>query len=246
MQKVVRLTKELVITSDHALHLPEKKAIVIADLHIGYEASLQAEGVAIPDFQFEIMFSRIEKLLERYRPEIFLINGDLKHEFSRNRGQEWDEIYRVLELISDRGALLKVVRGNHDNYLKTILAGKDVELMDHVKLNGVEFVHGHKVRDEKKGFRVYGHEHPVIRLKDEIGALMTLPCFLYDEGNGFLIQPAFSPLASGTNVISPTRRFMNPELHDLDISKAKVFAIGENGILDFSTVENLRGMEEFD
>ena len=96
---------------------------------------------------------------------------------------------------------------------------------------------------ENTGWRVFSHEHPVLRFRDQIGAQVTLPCFLYDEENKLIILPAFSPLASGTNMLSPEQSFLSPELRKLDLSRGRVFTIS-NGIMEFGTVEELRQLRD--
>jgi len=243
MQEDISLARGLKLSAGHALYCREDDALAIADLHLGYEAALQAEHVSIPRFQLEPMLERLAWLLERYRPEILVINGDLKHEFSHNKGQEWDEVDRVLDLLENLEAV--VVRGNHDNYLQSILATRGVRMQDSFRLpeGSITFLHGHRKMDANQDFIVYGHEHPVIRIRDEVGAQVTLPCFLYDRDNGFIVIPAFSPLASGTNVLSPESSFMNPAIREMDISEARVFAI-HDGMMDFGRVADLRALNE--
>ena len=243
MQDRVLLSEGLVLCSEPAVYCRDDGALAIADLHLGYEASLQAEHVAIPRFQLDSMTVRLKRLIDKYNPEKIIINGDMKHEFSRNMGQEWDEVEKVLDIIEENATPI-VIKGNHDNYLSTIVARRGIEIVDSYRIasGNLVFVHGHGPLHPKKGFRVYGHEHPVVRLRDDVGARVSLPCFLYDEINNFLIMPAFSPLASGTNVLSPVESFMIEELRCLDISRARVYAIGEEGILDFGEVRKLKGL----
>jgi putative SbcD/Mre11-related phosphoesterase len=247
MVQEITIPEGIILNPGHAVYCLEDEILAITDLHLGYEASLQVEHVAIPRFQLEPMLSRLEKLLNKYNPKSIIINGDMKHEFSRNIGQEWDEVIQVIEILGEWANPI-IIRGNHDNYLKTIVSRTGIEVLDsYIPESGVmEFVHGHKSIKPKSKFRVYGHEHPVIRLKDEIGAMITLPSFLYDKINNFLIMPAFSPLASGTNLLSSTETFMIEEIRNLDLSSAKVYAIGEEGILDFGELGNLRNLNESD
>lgn len=228
------------LSVEHAVFIEEESILAIADLHLGHEASLQAEHIAIPRFQLETMMPRLENLIERYEPEKLLINGDLKHEFSRNMEQEWDEVRQIVDFLADKAELV-IIRGNHDNYLKTILSGMGIEMYDSYRTSDgrIEFVHGHNSTPSSEELRIYGHEHPFIRLRDEIGALISLPCFLFDGKNNFLLMPAFSPLASGTNVLSPVDSFMIEELRGHDISLARVYAIGTEGILDFGELGKL-------
>ncbi len=243
MLKEVSLSVGLKLSPFHGVYCREDDALAIADLHLGYEASLQAEHVAIPRFQLRPMLEKLDKLLQRFDPGTVIINGDLKHEFSHNKNQEWDEVEVLLDSLSGRD--LVVVRGNHDNYLQTILSRRNIRLVEsHTIPDGkFAFQHGHLRLMHSASFKIFGHEHPVIRFRDEVGATVQLPCFLYDEVDRFLVIPAFSPLASGTNVISPESGFMNPWLRTLDLSAARVFAVHE-GLMDFGTVGKLRELRD--
>jgi putative SbcD/Mre11-related phosphoesterase len=243
MPKEISLPFGIRLSAGHAIYCRDDDALAIADLHLGYEASLQAEHVTIPRFQMEPMLEKLAGLLARFTPQLLIINGDLKHEFSHNKKQEWDEVETLLDALAEVEVV--VVRGNHDNYLQTILARKNIRMVDFFSITDgkIVFQHGHKNFDHGKKFQIFAHEHPVIRFRDEVGAQVTLPCFLYDEKNEFLVMPAFSPLASGTNVISPEANFMNPALKGLDMSNARVFAIHE-GLMDFGKVGGLRELRD--
>ena len=244
MTKDITLPEGLKLSADHAAYFRDDETLAIADLHLGYEASLQAEHVAIPRFQLEPMLKRIERLLERYHPERIVINGDMKHEFSRNFGQEWDEVENVLDALEGVPEII-VVRGNHDNFLVNMLARRDIELVEHYELpSGIfSFIHGHKPFPAE-GISVFAHEHPVVRFVDEVGAMISLPCFLHDPGNRYMLMPAFSPLASGTNVLSPEECYMNPALKEMNTNDARVYAIHERVLWDFGRVEDLRRLKE--
>ena len=237
VEKDISLSVGIKLCAEQAIYIRADDTLAISDLHLGYEAALQAEHVAMPRFQLEPMLERLEKLLARYNPERIIINGDMKHEFSKNKGQEWDEVETILDMLAYREVI--IIRGNHDNYLQTILARRNIRMMDHITLpaSQITFLHGHKNVDSN-GMKIYAHEHPVLRFRDEVGAQVTLPCFLYDEESQILVMPAFSPLASGTNVIAPNRNFMIEELRELDVSGARIYATGEGEIMDFGLVKD--------
>ncbi len=242
MEKDISLSEGIKLCAEQAIYIRADDTLVISDLHLGYEAALQAEHVAIPRFQLEPMIERLEKLLARYNPERVIINGDMKHEFSKNIGQEWDEVETVLDMLAYREVI--IIRGNHDNYLQTILARHNIRMMDSITLpaSQIKLLHGHK-SIESNGMRIFAHEHPVLRFRDEVGAQITLPCFLYDEASQILVMPAFSPLASGTNIISPEKSFMCPDLRDINLASARVFVI-QDGIMELGKVSDLREMRD--
>lgn len=222
------------ITKDYALWLEEKDCIVIADLHLGFEGVLYEEGFAMPRFQKTEMLKRLRGILRKYKPLKLIINGDLKHEFSRNLHQEWKEVNEVLDFLEEK-VELHVTRGNHDNYLKTILSKRGLPLKRRIRWKGLAFAHGHEDLDWKD-LLVIGHEHPSVKLSDEIGASIKVPCFLV--GKNVIVLPAFSPLAYGTDV---TQLYpISPPLDKIDFKNLEVFTIDDNlGILSFGKVKEL-------
>lgn len=224
-----------VVDRDHALYLKKSRTAVIADLHLGYEGALHEEGVSIPRFQKGVMMDRIERIVERYGPKKLIINGDFKHEFSRNLSQEWDDVNDVLNFLIGE-VDIELTRGNHDNYLLTILAKKDLDLKETTESQGMTITHGHK-DITWEGTLIIGHEHPSLQLRDEIGAMIKRPCFLISGRT--IVLPAFSPLATGTNVTS--MHFISPPLACLDEYKTRVVAVDEElGLMDFQTLADLR------
>ncbi|MFQ5910431.1 MAG: metallophosphoesterase [Thermoplasmata archaeon] len=223
------------ISRHHALYLEDEDLLVVADLHLGYEGALLEQGVSIPRFQKKVMMERLKRLLRTYEPSRILINGDFKHEFSKNLVQEWEEVTEFLGYISGV-ADVKLIRGNHDNFLKTILSKKGLDLSMTSVLGGYIFAHGHNEVD-REGMLVMGHEHPSLGLRDKIGATAKLPCFLVTPT--VVVLPAFSPLALGTDVT--TLDFISPPLRDVSSDESRVYAIEEKtGLLDFGKLRDLR------
>jgi putative SbcD/Mre11-related phosphoesterase len=223
------------ISRHHALFVEDQSLLVVADLHLGYEGALLEQGVSIPRFQKNVMLERLKRLLERYSPDRILINGDFKHEFSKNLTQEWEEVTEVLDFAVSQ-AEVKLLRGNHDNFLKTILAKKGLDLSSTSNADRLTFAHGHEdISWEDK--LVIGHEHPSLGLRDRIGATAKLPCFLVTPS--VIVLPAFSPLALGTDVT--TLRFISPPLRSVPMEKGRVYAVEEKtGLLDFGMLEEIR------
>ena len=222
------------ITKDYALWLEEEETIAIADLHLGFEGVLYEEGFAMPRFQKDEMLKRLKGIVKRYNPKKMVVNGDLKHEFSRNLPQEWNEVSEVLDCL-EGNTELHFTRGNHDNYLMTILAKRDLELPKVLRWKGITFAHGHESL-EWKGLLVIGHEHPSVKLKDEIGAFIKVPCYLV--GENVIVLPAFSPLAYGTNVTAMSP--ISPPLENMDFGNLRVYTLDEKtGLLDFGRVRDI-------
>ena len=212
--------------------------MVVADLHLGYESVLQHEGVSIPRRQKYVMLEMFEKALDRYSPEKILVNGDFKHNFSRNLDEEWLEVKDVLRILSKKAELV-VVRGNHDNFLTSILRDMRIELRKSYRAGGYTFTHGHL--DVKTNEPVViGHEHPALKLRDSVGAQVSLPAFVI--GSNVIVLPAMSPLAFGVDISSPP--YLSPILNSRDIRNARVIGVDDkDGVLDFGFVGRLKGLD---
>ena len=231
----VRVSDEIEILKEKALFLRDESLLAVADLHLGYEGVLQQQGIAIPRRQKSVMLNCLEAVIGRYSPDVLLVNGDFKHNFSRNLDEEWLEVKEVLRFLKDRVKLV-VVRGNHDNYLATILHELDVELRKSYHVGGYVFEHGHWDLKTKRKV-VIGHEHPALKLRDEVGAVVSLPAFIVAEE--VVVMPAFSPLALGVDVSSYP--FLSPILNSRDISTARVYGVDEKeGVLEFGTMAGLK------
>jgi len=222
-------------TRHFALWLKQESAVAISDLHLGFEAALAEQGVSIPRFQRREVLARLARLLDAYEPETLIIAGDFKHEFSKNLSDEWVEIKQVLRFLKQRTDPI-VVRGNHDNFLATILGDLRITLHDRYDLGGCTFVHGHEDIETLETI-VMGHEHPAVKLRDSLGATVSVPVFLV--GDRLVVLPAFSPLALGVDVASYP--YLSPILNRVDVDDARVIGIDEKeGLLDFGRVAGLQ------
>lgn len=224
------------VTRDYALYLRDPQALVVADLHLGYEGVLREQGVSLPRFQKRHMLERLDHLLDRYDPETLVVNGDLKHEFSGTLREEWHEVLDVLDFLQARDVEVTLVRGNHDNYLLNILNRKGLPLHGAVGVGGFTVTHGHEVV-EAEGSLVLGHEHPSLKLRDAVGASLSLPCFAVSRDR--IVLPAFSPLAFGSDFLRGP--YLSPYLDRAAVDACRLYGLDEKlGVLDFGYPAEIR------
>ncbi|MBI0584216.1 MAG: metallophosphoesterase [Methanomassiliicoccus sp.] len=236
----IEVMEGVVISSDLCLHLPEERTVVVADLHIGYESALEAEGIHIPRVQTRTVKESLSRLIDRYEPDRLVVLGDLKHEFSRNLGQEMRDVRSVLDSVSDRVDVV-LVKGNHDNYLENIVSPLQVPVVGQYRADGITFVHGHLPCADRP--LVMGHEHPSIKIVDRVGAYLKMPCHVLLREERVLVLPAYSPLASGTDLMGVSSSdCLSPILKDLDIRKAEIFACSDIGLLPLGSLASLEGL----
>src|SRR2546423_8340182 len=139
----LEIAKGVEATRDFALLLRDERALVISDLHLGFEGALAEQGVSIPRFQRRVILERLGQMFDRTKAEQVIIAGDFKYEFSKNLADEWVEAKQVLRFIRDRAKPV-LVRGNHDNYLATILGDLNLPLKARADVGGLPIVPRHK------------------------------------------------------------------------------------------------------
>ncbi|AEH24852.1 metallophosphoesterase [Pyrococcus yayanosii] len=214
--------------------LPEKAILangnlIVADIHIGFEEAAAAEGKYIPKLLKEVI-SQIQAIIERERPRRVIINGDLKHSFVPLK-REYVEVKTFLENITSLVNEVIVVKGNHDVGIKWI-ENIGAEVLDAFEIGKWKVVHGHRLEEGERF--IIGHEHPAIRLRDEVGAVIKVPTFLI--GKDIIVLPAFSPWAYGNDI---TGEIISPILRTKNINELEVHVPLENEILNFGKLGKL-------
>jgi putative SbcD/Mre11-related phosphoesterase len=230
----------MVIEINNIKLTPEKALIIhntaiIADLHLGLENAMLEKGISVPRMQIIEIVGSIKRFIEKYGVERIVIAGDLKHEFSKNLPYEWEDIEHFLKEIKD--VEIEVVRGNHDNFLATILAKHGIELRDEIDVHGWTVVHGHKGCDRPR--IIMGHEHPAVKVKFR-GSTYTYHCYLRIKKpmQEIVVLPAFSPLASGSDLLAMDR-FLSPILSDVGDDEIEIYAV-EDDVVYLGKLKDLK------
>ncbi len=226
---------DFTLTRYFMLYLEEEETAVLADLHLGFEDVMAQKGLFLPKLQFPRIMALLERIVERYEPKRIIIDGDLKHEFSRNMPQEWREIESVVDYLSENSELV-VIRGNHDNFLKTILGRRGLKLHEHYSIGKFLFAHGHRDVDIPPGkVLIMGHEHPSITIRDETMASTKLPVFLVSKD--IVVLPAVSIYAIGTDITK--NDFMSPILKKYP-QEFEIYALDEDaGVIGMGRLRDI-------
>ena len=223
-------------------------ALLVADLHLGYEEALASQGVFLPPAQYseirDLLFSMVDEVGARR----LIILGDVKHEFGDVTRMEWRETISLIESLQELGLRVEVVRGNHDNYLVAVLRRLGVPFHDPYLIEqGWLLMHGHlpppvELFSDAVRRIAMGHEHPAILLRDELGARVKLKALLSGEyaGKRLYVLPALSPLMPGTEV-NVERALLSPILKEASLDGFHVYAVDvEAGIFDFGELRYLK------
>lgn len=204
--------------------LDGERALGIADFHAGIEGALRYEnGVEVASRAKERR-NRVHELLRETGADRLVVLGDFMHSIGGPGGAERGEIEVFLESIS---VPVTIVKGNHDGDIESIIEnarsprtpGEIPEVTvtpgSGCRIGDVGFCHGHSwPAPEVLGARVVcmGHEHPRVRLTDEVGGSRTERVWLRgqlgrkafaDRIEGWtdidlVVFPAFNELMGGT------------------------------------------------
>jgi len=190
-----------------------RRLLALADLHAGIEAALREERGVNLDSRAGERRERVVDLVARERVDELVVVGDFMHSIGGPGGAERGEIEVLLEALEEP---VTVVKGNHDGDLAS-WAAVDVTDSGGVRIGDVGFAHGHTWPDPgvlEADVVCVGHEHPQVRLVDEVGGSRVERVWLrgdcdpaafagrYDDppavDGELVVFPAFNELCGGT------------------------------------------------
>ncbi|MBV0922590.1 metallophosphoesterase [Halomicroarcula limicola] len=210
-----------------------ERLLTVADFHAGIEAGLRYEGVSLQSAAEERR-ERLLALLDRARADRLVVLGDLGHAIGDPFAEEREELTALFDAVD---VPVTLVKGNHDGDLEPVLAemdaAVDVTPGHGTRIGDVGFVHGHTwpAPDVLNAEVVcVGHEHPVVRLEDEVGGARKERAWLrgslvadpfadrygaaVETSADLVVFPAFNDRSGGTWVNVEGQDFLAPFLPD--------------------------------
>jgi len=218
---------------DLGLYLKKQKTLIVSDLHIGYEEALNKQGYLVPIFQFEDIFERLKKIIEKVFPKRIIINGDLKHEFGTISHQEWNGVLRLLDFLKDMEIIL--VKGNHDNILGPIVDKRNIKVVERYDIDDISIIHGNKIIENTNKIIIIGHEHPTISFKERPDE--KYKCFLKGKwkSQDLIVIPSLLSIP-GTDI--KREKLLSPYLQQ-NLEDFEVFVV-EDKVYKFGKLRNLK------
>jgi hypothetical protein len=227
---------------DLSLFIKKEKILIIGDLHIGQEEAMNKEGLLIPRFQHKDLVSKTKKILEKTKPSLIILNGDIKHEFSGISRDEWKKVQEYLDLLLKNAKVL-IIKGNHDNVLEPIASRKGINLIEYYTNKDIFICHGDKILNnnelKKSKIIIIGHEHPSIGLQ-EGNRVEKYKCFLkgkYDTKT-LIVVPSISQLSEGTDILN--EKMLSPFLKKANINNFEAWIVENEEVFYFGKLRNLR------
>ena len=149
-----------------------RKNLVITDLHIGFENSMESNEIFVgKKSTINETIREVSEMIESENPDAIILLGDVKSSIKSISRNEWDEVPRFFKEIRERCDVI-LIPGNHDaniqrlvpEYISMISSAGMVE-------DNVLLTHGHTMPSENFSHVdkiVMGHIHPVFFQEDSI------------------------------------------------------------------------------
>lgn len=207
-------------------------AIVVADIHIGYEYELEKKGYIIPS-QTKKLMDTVSGILKETGVRRLIINGDLKHNVPTGSWQEYKEIPKVMDHWLKYVDEIHLIKGNHDGGIEGYLPH---EVIVHgstgTVIDGIGYFHGHGHPSEEvvqAEMIVTAHSHPTVQLKDGLNRNESYPCwvrfkFSKDDSVGEgILMPTLNSLLGGINITKGN--YLGPFFKRYEIWDEKIYLL---------------------
>jgi len=237
--------------------LPGGTALVVADYHAGIEVALRYERGVELDSDADGRRERVLSLIAETDADRLVLLGDLAHRISAPEGDEREELAALIDAVTER-VPMTLVQGNHDPGVAAAFEER-LEVVDTggTRIGDVGFVHGHTWPDPAVlGAEVVcaGHEHPQVKLEDEVGGSRTERAWLRGpmrvepfaaeggdtvrgtwNGPELVVQPAFNDRSGGTWVNVAGQAFLSPFLPD-GLDRGDLYLLDGTRLGDFRRI----------
>lgn len=217
MYQIDIANQTLCLLPQKALYWPQKKILVVADIHFGKAASFRALGVPAPHGTTAQNLMALDNLLQQFDVAQIVFLGDFLHARAAHTQAALDKLSAWRAQHSDLH--LTLIRGNHDRHAGDPAAILQIEVVNEpyqiapflfchhpdLEIGGERNTVGSdekldvsvEVNIDSARYILAGHLHPAFRLRSRSDSI-RLPCFLV--GAQRMILPAFGAFTGGHNV----------------------------------------------
>lgn len=184
--------KTFILHKTGALYWPDKKMLLLSDVHLGKVSHFRKHGSAIPNNAMLQNFKKLDAVVKHFEPESICFLGDLFHS---SLNKEW---ILFEQWVNNTGIPLILIAGNHDIISPHKYEELNIAIHSEWILDG--FLLTHHPENREGFFNLTGHVHPAVRLQGMGRQFLKLPCFFRNKNQ--MILPAFGEF-TGTYIIEP-------------------------------------------
>lgn len=189
------------LLADRAVWDPQRRTLLLSDLHLGKAETFQAHGIPLPSDGDATTLNALLALAHRLQPSRVVVLGDLIHSRLGLTGELRSKLAALPELL---GCRLQLVGGNHErgSWIDGLAQEPSQEL-------GPWWL-SHEPESRPGRLNLCGHLHPVA-LVGRGADRLRLPCFSYCPRRERLALPAFGALTGGHPTGNGERRWLLAE-----------------------------------
>jgi DNA ligase-associated metallophosphoesterase len=188
------LGEEFRLLWQRGIYWPARRALLLADLHLGKVTHFRKSGLPLPARANERDVEELVDLINGLRPAKLFFLGDLFHS---HYNPEWEMFGQIRRHFAD--VEFNLVPGNHDILSDYQYARHGVILRPQSFRIG-DFVLSH-FPQKSEGYNIAGHVHPCFSVHGTARQKETLPCFVFGKEGAIL--PAFGSY-TGMARVRPT------------------------------------------
>ena len=189
--------EELVLLAERAAFWPARRALLVADFHLGKAASFRRAGIPLPSGTTSENVSRLDRALDKTGAGEVIFLGDFLHSAE---GRAPRTLERFHDWRKSRAKVaLTLVRGNHDAKAGDPPCEWDVRCVEPGERAGPFVLNHHPGPARGGGYALSGHIHPAVRLHAAGEKALRLPCFWF--GARFGVLPAFGAFTGSAEVL---------------------------------------------
>lgn len=182
----------LQLLAERAAYLADERTLLVADVHVGKDASFRGLGVPVPRGATESTLDRLGRVIAATQAQRLIVLGDFLHSARARSPATLAALARWRE--SHAALAITLLRGNHDAHAGDPPATLCIEVCDApLALGPYQLVHEPAPRDE--GYVLAGHVHPCAIVAGRGFDRLRLPCFHFGARVGVL--PAFGDFTGG-------------------------------------------------
>lgn len=186
--------EHLVVSAKRAIFWQAKRALLVADLHLGKAGHFRKAGIPLPAaITLDDLF-RLEELIQEFQPMKCYFLGDLFH-------SDYNKEFLLLKTCIEKYTNVEfvLIKGNHDIVSPQQIKETGIAAIhEDVEIPPFQFTHHPKVH--KNLYNIAGHLHPGYRVRGAARQSASIPIFYFGKQQAIL--PAFSAF-SGKALIKP-------------------------------------------
>ena len=194
-----------------ALWWPDKKTLIVSDLHFEKGSNFASRGQFLPPYDTESTLSIVESLFEALTPRRVISLGDSFHDPQAEHRLGASASRRIRRLTARTDWVW--VEGNHDPDPPAFLGGTPSKVL---RQGGCVFRH----EPTGESGEIAGHLHPVAKVG---GRGRAIRCKSFVTDGRSLIMPSLGAFTGGLNVLNPVIETLFPE-------RPMVFAVNETRV----------------